>query len=670
MDRVTQWLSRICTFSVNSAAFRPIKQAWPKIGSFPSFNSLSLPSGMNAMSTQRRRPREIWADMSLTHFKFVWQHTSRQLIDADANSFGILLQSTLEVLGLIPRWRSGIRHECLDHLLRDGTLASRLDIVGRLRIGSPDSDTRGAVLKLICLLLCRSYTKPDMWKADIERSTFTIRHYLWVLFGMIRDPEDDEEDKPYDLLVQYCLYQLRWSCLLMARDNRVRSVSQFDLTRFNEVYFSEDHIEDSSFKPFYEHWELLEHPEALLLLLNSWQYNELDSVEPRSSRGDWTTDASSCVVPLHNAACCTRRDGPLEHVAACTVLTMIAHLLRASGPDRDALLQDHLWQYSFLWDHELPLPGWDHGFKISIEDRQRAPSAEFLSVLREAGLERWIETGDLQHLPPVDTPTGKFLAYFPGTLFADSLRALIECVDMSGGRSSLPGDFQWLLHASSTSPSAGPNEEGQYQPILGVAGEVPISDNAVNIHNAAELKAVYLPHRGSSFDLERVVIDTAVGISSSHPSGHKAITSEHSRAFVSATLEEDHSVQPQADNRVTQPNTGMDSSDRARARERGPLELNDLRFKQQDRAAEAAGTHPARANSSPNEHETSASSGKISKTEIPGIGHAEREEGGGVAVEPEPSASRMVADQENESAEGEGVRDGEGTGQQEKGKGR
>lgn len=285
-----QWFNEFVT-SVYNKALQQAKQTWSKIQSSLCLDSLSLPAGTYSISTRRRSSHIIWNFMTLARFKFAWRHASGQLINGDAGSLKVLLQSTLEILYL-----SRIRFECLDHLLDDDDFAYRLDGISHQRIGPPDSDLRVAMLKLTCLLLRRSYTRPDMWREDSEDKGWTITRYLLTLFDAIRNPRDADDSTHSDLPLQFCLFHLRWSLLLLARDSPAILVPDYETMSFNEVFFTKDHSDNNSYDLFHKHQLRLELPKALLLLLNSWQYNAIDAIEPRSSHTDWNTDTSSCLV--------------------------------------------------------------------------------------------------------------------------------------------------------------------------------------------------------------------------------------------------------------------------------------------------------------------------------------------------------------------------------------
>lgn len=239
---------------------------------------------------------------------------------------------------------------------------------------------------------------------------------------------------------RYALFHLRWFLLLETSKATTGVNRTLDIAKFNELYFSGTSEGWNWFygtgEPFLREDRMIGHPETMLFLLNSWQYNGLDAPEPRAFYGDWYGDARSCLIPLHDDLCCRRRDGPPEHVAACTILTMIAHLLRASESDRNELLDDHWEQYSLLWDHGLSFVDWEVTFKMDGPDIHRAPSEEFLTVLTEAGLDGWLQpNSDLNANPSKNTALGRFLAMTPDDIlppvtFADLLRSLVRHVDV------------------------------------------------------------------------------------------------------------------------------------------------------------------------------------------------------------------------------------------------
>ncbi|KZV65232.1 hypothetical protein PENSPDRAFT_655966 [Peniophora sp. CONT] len=198
---------------------------------------------------------------------------------------------------------------------------------------------------------------------------------------------------------------------------------------------------------------------------------------------------------------------------------MIAHLLRASGPDRDdLLLQDHLWQYSNVWDHGLALGELDHDFKMSMEDL-RAPSSEFLAVLRDAGLQDWLmPDSDFGDLPPQETPAGKFLgrelgyrwyeagphAPFGPFTPADILRSLAHHVDMSALHSQTHQDTPSISEARATASPAVPTQRA-----LVAEGSTILPSKTRRAAQSVYSDTTDTYHGRGSFDLAQVVVDSA-----------------------------------------------------------------------------------------------------------------------------------------------------------------
>ncbi|KZV72522.1 hypothetical protein PENSPDRAFT_663664 [Peniophora sp. CONT] len=347
---------------------------------------------------------------------------------------------------------------------------------------------------------------------------------------MSRTPQNVFNDASTLSLAQarLCLFRLRWSVLLLVCEGPLEMDQNLDLTRFNEVYFSE---EPKDMWELFDQPELLQWPKGLLLLLNSWQYNVLDAIEPYSHRGNWATDTMSCLVPLHDGACCRRRDGPSEHVAACAILTFIAHVLHACESDRDELLQDHLWEYGLLWDNPgfRPLDEWTHGFAMSEGDCHRPPSHEFLMVLHDAGLDKWLETDDdFDYLPPSHTSHRRLLEYDDG-MFTKALRKLRQSVDINRDHSGPSRSNQRWIQTPGSLPPAAPTEE---QTLIS-----DVTSASRNASSSACLDDISSSRRVDTFDLETVIVDHAVGVASSQPYGHEAAIGACCQARISASLD-------------------------------------------------------------------------------------------------------------------------------------
>ncbi|KZV65218.1 hypothetical protein PENSPDRAFT_668532 [Peniophora sp. CONT] len=482
---------------------------------------------------ERRAPSDIFlSSTSITRFVHVWDHTSRHMaLSDDPTLLQALLLSAWDFLGSSRR-DANDRSAALEHLAHDDSLALGLY---NAQMYSVEKDMCVSSLKMVCLLMRECYvTRTDLWQAqrrpaDDTHDSFIIRDYLRALFSL---PVPFYEavspiagkDAAFDLPASICHFNLRWFLLLKVKaayqpiPGHHEANSSFNLSELKALYFSEySQSPVDRWHLLFDH-RMLEHPGALLLLLNSPLYNPVKSLGLFPPCSDEDGNMSSCLLPLHDNACCRRIDGPLEHIAACTVLTILAQLLRAPEGERDKLLQDHLRGYGRLWGDGLPLIKWEATFELRTEDRRSAPSDEFLAVLHDAGLGEWLKPGgDATYFPPLDTPLGLFLSttveedMWPKITFADVLRTLTEHVDMTNLRSGLPESFQWLLHTPGTLISAGSDEEEQDRLVYH-------GNNGAYSHESAEAAITRSPRRGGSFDWEQVVIDNAVGIVSSQPS--------------------------------------------------------------------------------------------------------------------------------------------------------
>ncbi|KZV65201.1 hypothetical protein PENSPDRAFT_704199 [Peniophora sp. CONT] len=383
----------------------------------------------------------------------------------------------------------------------------------------------------------KSYTRPDMWQArpDEWDHEFKIRHLLWTLFSYKFSDNSMvvHTNAAFALSASLPLFHLRWFLLLQVRQVMSNADCGLSLTDFKSLYFSEySENEVQRWSLLFEH-TMLEHPRALLLLLNSRLYDPLrsfDNLRANSGR-------DTCLVPLHDDACCRTIDGPLEHAAACTVLTMVANLIRAPDADRDKLRFDHLYSYGTLWNHASSFAKWNDVFDMSETDRRRAPSKEFLSLLCDAGLDEWLSpSSDLTYWETRDTSIGRLLRmYFPGYAdnFVDVLRTFTKHVDMGEVHQDFAESFRWLFQLPEELQNSVPGEEGH--PLLPSIEPTTTREVAL-ITGATELDVPNSPGRPGSFELERVVIDTAVGLaSSSHPSESFAVFGGRPGAYVSGT---------------------------------------------------------------------------------------------------------------------------------------
>lgn len=77
---------------------------------------------------------------------------------------------------------------------------------------------------------------------------------------------------------------------------------------------------------------------------------------------------------------------------------------------------------------------------MSGADRKGAPSKEFQAVLRDAGVECWLEPGNNMSFPPRETREGRLLAspmsYWTADTLGAALRSLVRQVNMNAARST------------------------------------------------------------------------------------------------------------------------------------------------------------------------------------------------------------------------------------------
>lgn len=550
-------------------------------------------------STKRRIRRDIRGFISVPRFFFIWEHTRRQMLFGDDTSLKILLLSTLDILRSM---KDDARSTAVYHLLHDDDVRSRL----HQSLEESVSDARAATFKMVYVLMHEYYSKQEMWVArgddGIHKSR--IKALIWTLltYKHLDNSPVIRTDAAFVQPTMLSLFHLRWFLLLRTRQVESSMKSEFNLPGFLSLYFSEGCFSEwPRWYLFHDH-HMLEHPRPLLLLLNSRSYDPLRSYSPLHLRADGEDDIRSCLTPLHDDACCRRIDGPLEHVAACTVLTMIAQLVRAPDDEREKLLEDHLREYSRFWDHGLLFTEWETTFEVDARSYRSAPSDEFLAVLQDAGVGEWLRPGgDSAYLPPLDTPLGLFLSTsvtgyigWPKITFADMLCTLTGHVDMTSLRSDLPESYQWSLHTPGIPVFFGWERERRSQPAY--------LDEDIYHRESAEVSITKSPRRVGSFDLEQTAIDTVVGISS-QPSGLREITNRRPGARYGVDVNHGHG------NDIAVSSKQLASAearelDNAQVQEPGPFEPNDRdSASAQTSAVNAADAPVVRADTA--QHETS-----------------------------------------------------------------
>ena len=129
----------------------------------------------------------------------------------------------------------------------------------------------------------------------------------------------------------------------------------------------------------------------LLILLNTLPHNNVDAIAIPGAQYASASDIQSCLVPLHDGACCRSSHGPPAHIAACSVLTLIAHIVYAPEDDRNQYLSSTpFFPHTYVYDRESvdapsPFWAWYEHFKMSEEDKLLAPSPEFKAIIRDVG---------------------------------------------------------------------------------------------------------------------------------------------------------------------------------------------------------------------------------------------------------------------------------------------
>ncbi|KZV68935.1 hypothetical protein PENSPDRAFT_728027 [Peniophora sp. CONT] len=393
---------------------------------------------------------------SASHFESIWVYTSRQmLINPDNNALRELLQATFGILESIAVVDT--RLKCIEYLSRDMRLARRLydcNVVrGQLGSTQADLELRVASTKMLCLLLQRRYTAKNMRRVegdavndkvaiDIEKPTSITGYHLASLFFLIGHSQNtDCNEAKFARLARIFLFQLRWFLLAEERKSTTIQVGVISpATTCYQNFFADKcgaalaETKDRDWWPLLtlDKCDTLDGPGALLLLLNSWQYNAVDSTPGRRQidRHWMVEDTGSCLVPVHDGACCK---------------------------NRDELLEDLIWKYGKLWPQRESLC--DITKYIRRSGERRVPSAEFRRILCDTGLEEWLDPlNDRYELPPPSSAHGSLFAHrisFGSMLtFGDALRTITRSVDFT---SDNPVKVEAVGHTDFKLPLAGPS---------------------------------------------------------------------------------------------------------------------------------------------------------------------------------------------------------------------
>lgn len=354
-------------------------------------------------------PLEDDTFLSVLRFELAWLHTSRQMFDTD---FKTLLQFVMTKLASMPE---ELREECLHHLESDEQLKSRFRPIGSYWPGSMDYEADVVGYQMCCALFQRFYD--DYRQAGLyERDRVTLNRYLQTIISGATTSSITTHSAMLTLQTRFSLFYLRWYLLLVLLDTvddgdvLGRNATQILSYIFQDYGRSDSHAmrvtgEEIGVRSNY--W-IIDRPWTLLYLVNSLQVSSMDA-SGYKEHCDLEEDVRSCLVPLHDNACCRRSD-MMSHAAACNVLTMIAHLLRAPEGDRMDLLR-HRHEYDRLFNHgNSPFVEWLDLYDVKGEERRIAPSPEFAIILRDARLGEWLDPGsDFTSSPLLGTSQGRLL---------------------------------------------------------------------------------------------------------------------------------------------------------------------------------------------------------------------------------------------------------------------
>ncbi|KZV65375.1 hypothetical protein PENSPDRAFT_668427 [Peniophora sp. CONT] len=346
--------------------------------------------------------------LSVWRFKFAWAHTSRQMFDKD---WKILLQFVMAKLASMPE---ETREECVYHLESDVQLRSRFRPIGSYWPGSMDYEADVVGFQMCCLLFQRFYD--GYRRAGLyERDRGTLNTYLQVLLSGVTTSSITSHSAQSTLRVRFSLFYVRWYLLVaLVEDGHDGPTIRSDALQILLYVFSDGSAQSGAIQmadgeqAFRSYHEAIDRPWTLLYVLNSWQVNSMDA-SGHQPYGDLEENMRSCLVPLHDDMCCRQSD-TMRHAAVCNALTMIAHLLRATEGDRMELLRSQD-EYDCLLNHgDSPFVEWLRHFEIGVDERQRAPSSEFIDVLQGARLHGWLEMGnDFSSSPAFGTSVGRLL---------------------------------------------------------------------------------------------------------------------------------------------------------------------------------------------------------------------------------------------------------------------
>ncbi|VDB90283.1 unnamed protein product [Peniophora sp. CBMAI 1063] len=358
-------------------------------------------------------------------FRYAWECTSRHMFNAA--QITPLMLSAMTLLEHSPNIEDV--QDYLHYLAEDAGLANQLSVCLAEVGPASTSDASISAVQMATFIL------QEILAQEIEDPVYHAYRGVYIDLILVIARSDSRiiaEDTRYDLIARLCLCHLRYSLLYLgqrASDLELFSLPETDVSR----HFSQQGQYPINFTDL--------HRSTLLLMLNSWQYNRVDASWRNPTSADWQHDASSCLVPLHDSQCCRMRYGPRSHVAACNALTMISHILDASDADRTYVLNGDLLERFFRLQRGFPLVDWQFYLPMRRKaDRNLPASEEFISVIRKAGLQAWLNPGSDLSTGPPDDPHLRFLTRtfevgngFTARSFTllDVIRSLAHHVDLT-----------------------------------------------------------------------------------------------------------------------------------------------------------------------------------------------------------------------------------------------
>ncbi|VDB86893.1 unnamed protein product [Peniophora sp. CBMAI 1063] len=328
---------------------------------------------------RRRRLHRSHAPILRTkHFVYALsRYMSHQTLVTDAE-IASLLHALLRMVNeqVLPDSRPG----CIDHLCENQNLQTKLQAWAWDPSHTRDmaADAQISVLHFSCVLLQRLRRIDD--SDTTEEHRVLMKHCASILLNIIGPNGSLGPRMRGDTR---CMFRAR--CALFYMRHFLLSLSGGDVSRRHYRASLEVPSSDKS-RQFSRGAESM--AGELLTLLNTSLYNVLDMVDIPGVHHAPITDGPSCLVPLHDAGCCRSPNGPPTHMAACNVLTLIAHVMYTPEHDRNIYLSSELsFPNTFYFDEEsvkgpLPFWAWYEYFKMKEEDQQLPPSVEFQMIIQ------------------------------------------------------------------------------------------------------------------------------------------------------------------------------------------------------------------------------------------------------------------------------------------------